>query len=187
MTPREKSPVPEKFSSDEDGTHDPASCRTTSSTHYQRAIPAPRSSCEVSGITQCREMEMDPCVLCSRGGHRNARPPRQPCLNGLTDQQTTSSEITNKILCRRRFQFFCLLSTQDGIIALGLWPTSFLLSPQDGIIAFGLWLTSFLLSPQDGIIVFGLWPTSFCTDAKSPGRLAASLPCFHVNGLTWPG
>ena len=41
LTPREKSPLPEKFSSAEDWTHDAASSRTVSSTHYQPANPAP--------------------------------------------------------------------------------------------------------------------------------------------------
>ena len=36
-----KSPLPEKFSSEEDGTHNAASSRTVSPSHYQRAIPAP--------------------------------------------------------------------------------------------------------------------------------------------------
>ena len=41
LTPREKSPLPEKkFSLEEDQTHDPVSSRTSSPTHYQRAIPA---------------------------------------------------------------------------------------------------------------------------------------------------
>ena len=38
ITPREKSPLPEKFSSEEDGTHDAASSRTASPTHYQRCV-----------------------------------------------------------------------------------------------------------------------------------------------------
>ena len=37
---KEKSPLPEKFSSEEDRTHDVASSRTASPVHYQRAIPA---------------------------------------------------------------------------------------------------------------------------------------------------
>ena len=37
LTPREKSPLPEKFSQ-EDRTHDAASSRTASPTHYQQAI-----------------------------------------------------------------------------------------------------------------------------------------------------
>ena len=41
LTPREKSPLPENFSPEEDQTHDAASSRTASPTHYQRAIPAP--------------------------------------------------------------------------------------------------------------------------------------------------
>ena len=41
-TPRENSPLPEKFSSEEDQTHDAASSRTASPTHYQWAIPAPQ-------------------------------------------------------------------------------------------------------------------------------------------------
>ena len=45
LTPREKSPLPEKkkkkISPEEDRTHDTASGRTASPTHYQRAIPAP--------------------------------------------------------------------------------------------------------------------------------------------------
>ena len=40
LTPREKSILPEKFSSEKDRTHDAASSRTVNSTHYQRAIPA---------------------------------------------------------------------------------------------------------------------------------------------------
>ena len=40
LTPREKSPLLEKISSEEDGTHDAAASRTTSATHYQRAILA---------------------------------------------------------------------------------------------------------------------------------------------------
>ena len=41
-TPREKSPLLEKISSEEDQTHDVASSRTASPTHYQRAIAAPQ-------------------------------------------------------------------------------------------------------------------------------------------------
>ena len=41
LTPREKSHLQEKFSSEEEGTHDTASSRTASPTHYQQAIPAP--------------------------------------------------------------------------------------------------------------------------------------------------
>ena len=43
LTPREKSPLPEKISLEEDRTHDAASSRTASPIHYGRAIPAPRS------------------------------------------------------------------------------------------------------------------------------------------------
>ena len=41
LTPREKSPLPEKLSPEKDRTHDAASSRTVSPTYYQRAIPAP--------------------------------------------------------------------------------------------------------------------------------------------------
>ena len=41
LTPRGKNPLPEKFSPEEDRTHDAASSRTAIPTHYQRAIPAP--------------------------------------------------------------------------------------------------------------------------------------------------
>ena len=41
LTPREKSPLPEKVTSEEDQTQDTASNRTASPTHFQRAIPAP--------------------------------------------------------------------------------------------------------------------------------------------------
>ena len=34
LTPREKSPLPDKFSPEEDRTHDAASSRTASPTHY---------------------------------------------------------------------------------------------------------------------------------------------------------
>ena len=40
LTPREKSPPPEKFSSEEDRTYDPASSLTASPPLYQRDIPA---------------------------------------------------------------------------------------------------------------------------------------------------
>ena len=40
LTPREKSCLPENISSEEDRTQDAASSRTSSPTHYQRAIPA---------------------------------------------------------------------------------------------------------------------------------------------------
>ena len=35
LAPRENSPLPEKFSLEEDGNHDVASIRTVSPTHYQ--------------------------------------------------------------------------------------------------------------------------------------------------------
>ena len=41
LTPREKSPLSEKFSLEEDWTNDAASSRTVSPTHYQPAIPDP--------------------------------------------------------------------------------------------------------------------------------------------------
>ena len=41
LTPREKVPLPEKVSPEEDRTHDTASRRTASPTHYQWAIAAP--------------------------------------------------------------------------------------------------------------------------------------------------
>ena len=41
LTPREKSPLLEKFSSEEDQTHNAASSRAACPTHYQQAIPAP--------------------------------------------------------------------------------------------------------------------------------------------------
>ena len=44
LSPREKSPLPGKFSPEEDRTRDAARSRTASPTHYQRAIPAPSSS-----------------------------------------------------------------------------------------------------------------------------------------------
>ena len=42
LTPREDPLYRKKFSLGEDGTHDAASSRTASPTHYQRAIPAPK-------------------------------------------------------------------------------------------------------------------------------------------------
>ena len=41
LTPSEKSPLSEKFSPEEDQTHNTVSSRTASPTHYQRAILAP--------------------------------------------------------------------------------------------------------------------------------------------------
>ena len=43
LTPREKSPLPEKISSEEDQTHNAASSSMVGPTHYQQAIPAPLS------------------------------------------------------------------------------------------------------------------------------------------------
>ena len=43
LTPREKSPAADKFSPEEDRTHDAAASKTASSTNYQQAIPAPDS------------------------------------------------------------------------------------------------------------------------------------------------
>ena len=48
-----KSPLPEKFSPQEDRAHDAAQSRTASSTHYQPAIPAP--GCSFQGVPgRCR-------------------------------------------------------------------------------------------------------------------------------------
>ena len=44
LTPREKSPLPENFSTEGDGTHNAESVRTASPTHYQRAIPTPNAT-----------------------------------------------------------------------------------------------------------------------------------------------
>ena len=41
LTPREISPQPDKFS-EEDGTHDAASSRTASPTHYQLSYSGPQ-------------------------------------------------------------------------------------------------------------------------------------------------
>ena len=41
LTPREKSPLPEIFSPEEDRTHDAASSRTASPTHYQLSYSGP--------------------------------------------------------------------------------------------------------------------------------------------------
>ena len=53
LTPREKSPLPEIFSSQEDRTHDAASSKTASPTHYQRTISAraPQIKTDVIEIT----------------------------------------------------------------------------------------------------------------------------------------
>ena len=41
LTPREKSPLPKKFSPEEDRTQEATSGRTASPTHYQQAVPVP--------------------------------------------------------------------------------------------------------------------------------------------------
>ena len=41
LTPREKSSLPEKFLSEEDQTHDAATHRTVSPTHYQLSYSGP--------------------------------------------------------------------------------------------------------------------------------------------------
>ena len=41
LTPRDKSSLPEKFSPEEDGTHDAASSRTASPAHYHLSYSGP--------------------------------------------------------------------------------------------------------------------------------------------------
>ena len=50
LTPRDKSPLPEKFSLEEDQTHNAASSRTVSPTHYQQAVPAPNLQAATSTV-----------------------------------------------------------------------------------------------------------------------------------------
>ena len=51
LTPRGKSPLPEIFSPEEDRTHDAASSRTASPTHFQRANPAPVDMTDLGRLT----------------------------------------------------------------------------------------------------------------------------------------
>ena len=54
FTPKEKSPLPEKFSSEEDRTHDAAASGTASPTHYQLSYSGPRSGCFLASLlTRC--------------------------------------------------------------------------------------------------------------------------------------
>ena len=53
LTPRENSPLPEKFSPEEDRTRDAASSRTASPTHFQRAIPAPSTENQAERPSVC--------------------------------------------------------------------------------------------------------------------------------------
>ena len=55
ITPREKSPLQEKFSPKEDRTHYAASSRTASPTHHQRAIPALIIMQYISGTSLLRQ------------------------------------------------------------------------------------------------------------------------------------
>ena len=62
LTPREKSPLPEKCSPEEDRTNKSSSSRTASPTHYQRAIPAPDRPLKTSSggrTTEKRQLEED--------------------------------------------------------------------------------------------------------------------------------
>ena len=52
----EKSPPPEKFSPEEDRTHDAVLSRTVSPTYHQRAIPAPRLPCDICFCPQGRSI-----------------------------------------------------------------------------------------------------------------------------------
>ena len=65
---RDKSPLPEKFSSEENQTHDAASSRTASPTHYQRAIPAHTRVLLEVDVTRPGEAERCPplnqCHVC---------------------------------------------------------------------------------------------------------------------------
>ena len=53
LTPREKSPLPEKFSSEEDRANDAASSRTASPTQYQQAQSAPQQWICLETFTCC--------------------------------------------------------------------------------------------------------------------------------------
>ena len=48
LTPREKSPLPDKFSAEEDQTHDAASRRTASPTHNQTSYSGPQLQIQLS-------------------------------------------------------------------------------------------------------------------------------------------
>ena len=66
LTPREASPLPEKFSSEEDQTHNPraASSKTASPTHYQLAVPAPMLTIHVSlALSFCKDCVLQNCCV----------------------------------------------------------------------------------------------------------------------------
>ena len=68
LTPGEKSPQLEKFSPEKYQTHNAASSRTASQTHYQSAIPAPESAVIIKDIRH------QPVWLpCSEPGHGASR------------------------------------------------------------------------------------------------------------------
>ena len=56
LTSREKSPLPEKFSPEEDRNHNAASSRTARPTHYQRTIPAPDGPESIKERTDCLQL-----------------------------------------------------------------------------------------------------------------------------------
>ena len=65
LSSKEKSPLPEKFSSEEDGTHDAASRRTASSTHYQLSHSGPL-------ITTITMITAAPAMMsCTKTKHRH--------------------------------------------------------------------------------------------------------------------
>ena len=54
LTPREQSPVPEKFSSEEGRNQDATSSRTANPTHYQQAIPTPNNWLKTALLAKIR-------------------------------------------------------------------------------------------------------------------------------------
>ena len=67
LTPREKSPLAGKKSSEEDRTHVAALSKIVSPTHYQRAIPAPRITDPTLGVRFSTARIVDKIAALRRG------------------------------------------------------------------------------------------------------------------------
>ena len=75
-----------KLSPEEDGTHDAASSRTASPTHYQRAIPAPPLPTSYSGPVPTVKL-----LVCPDQGQQGAMPDLP--FSGLTPHHLAMEEV----------------------------------------------------------------------------------------------
>ena len=120
FTPREKSPLLEKFSSEEDQTHNAASSRTVRPTHYQQAIPAPVKSVQLTNssmttiqvtghnslfISNTHAHIENPCVL-NRSKHVFHAFYSQPFLSTTQSQLEGKHETLSQSKTNLKFPIF---------------------------------------------------------------------------------